>query len=556
MTLTREEKEDHVIFGIGFMIHVVAILCLASCFMKDGTASESDSSARDHSEVASNAQGEGAANEGVASIEGAIDRLTAEIIRSATQKETLVLWLLDASRSLNAQRPQIAAGLEKSLIAISRKKDIHPISHVVCGFGRNVSLVLKEPTNDKDRILKAFRGIALDDSGVELIFTSVELLASSYKSKDDRRTILVAFTDEAGNDASKADHTIKVAQQNGVAVYVLGTPAPFGVANTQFKFVDPKEASDQTGRWVEIEQGPESLFKMTLNISRLPIDSELMDSGYGPYALSKLCESTGGIYLALYPHTHVESGNAIRKIWPMVGNTQHFFDRQVMKKYPPDYRSDEIQRTEAESNVAKNALVKACSSNLKDLTGELKTVFDAPNQVVFVQELNEGQKGVAFLLESLAPIHAVLQEGEVAGPLLEEPRWKASYFLAMGRVLAIKTRLDAYNFIVAEAKGGLKAKSRWILEPSGNSDLLNGLLREQSESAKKYLETVVQEFPHTPWALMAQDELKVPFAYKWVESHDQPKAKDGKNTDKPGGPRDEKKKKGPFIAPKRALQRI
>jgi hypothetical protein len=49
----------------------------------------------------------GAAGEGVTGAEGAIDRLTFEILRSMEERKTLVVWLFDQSASLNRQRRSI-----------------------------------------------------------------------------------------------------------------------------------------------------------------------------------------------------------------------------------------------------------------------------------------------------------------------------------------------------------------------------------------------------------------------------------------------------------------
>lgn len=515
------------------------------------------------SEYVPRTAGEGARSEGVANVGGVVHRLTAEIVSSATQKETLVVWLFDASLSLNAQRNQIADRLDKILTEIVADAELHPVRHIVCAFGKELDVIIEEPSQEKEKIVKEIKEVPLDESGVENIFASVETLAKKFKSTHKKRTLLIAFTDEVGDDRAQADHTISVATRNGVVVYVVGTPAPFGMAKTQLKFVDPDEKYDQTARWVEIEQGPESLFKMTLNISSLPIDSEPMDSGFGPFALSRLCASTGGIYFAIHPNRDVGSSIASMQIQPMASKIQHFFDSRVMRAYPPDYRPEALQRNEASSNPAKNALMTACSLEHIDVQVGLRTFFDAPNQGQFVNELSDAQKPVASLLtKNIDPLHSILQRGEKSSESLKEPRWRASYFLAMGRVLAIKTRLDAYNAILGNAKSGLKAKdkdtNRWILEPTDDPALLDTKLKKQSESARKYLQTVMKEFPNTPWALTAQKELAVPMSYKWVESRFEPVALN------PGGnanasrkaPEDDKKRTLPEQKPQRKVDKI
>lgn len=515
------------------------------------------------SEYVPRTAGEGARSEGVANVGGVVDRLTAEIVSSATQKETLVVWLFDASLSLNAQRTQIADRLHKILTEIKADAELYAIRHVVCAFGKDLDVIIEEPSQEKEKIVREIKEVPLDESGVENIFASVETLAKKYKSTHNKRTLLIAFTDEVGDDRAKADQAIDIAAGNGLVVYVVGTPAPFGMSKTQLKFVDPDEEYDQTSRWVEIEQGPESLFKMTLNISSLPIDSEPMDSGFGPYALSRLCASTGGIYFALHPNRHVGSRIASMQIQPMASKIQHFFDSQVMRAYPPDYRSEALQAKEASFNPAKRALVQACLAEHVDVQVVLKTFFDAPNQGQFVNELSDAQKPVASLLEkTIDPLHKILKSGEKASASLKEPRWRASYLLAMGRVLAIKTRLDVYNAMLADAKSGLKAKNkdtnRWILEPADSPAVFNAMLAKQSESARKYLQTVIKGFPNTPWALIAQKELDVPLSYKWVESRFKPIAMNqGGNVNAPRrAPEDDKKRVLPKPKPQRKVDKI
>lgn len=478
-------------------------------------------------DVVFTASGEGAATQGLANVGGAIDRLTAEIVRSAAEKETLVVWLFDASLSLSAQREQIADRLAKILHEIDAADDLLPINHVVASFGERLNVIIEEPVDDRHRIVEAIRRIGIDESGVENIFASVERLSHDYAGSTRKRTMIIAFTDEVGDDQHKCDQTLNSAMRNRVAVYVVGTPAPFGIATTQLKFVDPDKRFDQRERWVEIDQGPESMFKMTLNISSLAIDDEPMESGFGPYALSRLCAFTGGVYFALHPNRHVGARVEARQIQPMTSRIQHFFDGTLMKKYQPDYRSACQQQADKSSNIAKLALVNACSQEVVDVRRDLKTVFEAPNQGIFVDELIEGQKAAAFLLTKVDMLYAILRQGETAARGLKEPRWKASFFLAMGRVLAIKTRLDAYNAVLGDAKMGRTPKNKgtnmWILEPSDDLALLNGMVAKQAESARAYLGAVVREFPGTPWAMMAQRELETPLSYVWMESRREPR---------------------------------
>ena len=89
-----------------------------------------------------------------------------------------------------------------------------------------------------------------------------------------------------------------------IPVYVIGVPAPFGRKETQMKWIDPDPKFDQSPQWGMVEQGPESLLpeRIKLSFAGSKADEEPMDSGFGPYALTRLCFETGGIYFAVHPN--------------------------------------------------------------------------------------------------------------------------------------------------------------------------------------------------------------------------------------------------------------
>ena len=79
-------------------------------------------------------------------------------------------------------------------------------------------------------------------------------------------------------------------------MYVLGSQAVFGQVNGYVDYVDPK--TKHVFRGVAVKQGPES---MMLEQIRLPFwyggpQYEIVEAGFGPYALSRLASATGGIY--------------------------------------------------------------------------------------------------------------------------------------------------------------------------------------------------------------------------------------------------------------------
>ncbi len=265
---------------------------------------------------------------------GALDRLTAEIVSNASDKNLNVLWLLDASISLSHQRQDIQNRFDKILSEISFSQNPnHTINHGIFSFGLTHNK-LCDFNNDADLLKKSFSSIVLDTSGTENIFQTILELSNTYGKKDPRLMIVV-FTDEIGDDVNYLDKAAISCRKKGTMVYVVGSPAPFGKSKTQFKYIDPDPNYDQSEKWVEIQQGPETLYPMILDIHALPIDEQTLDSGYGPFALCSLCSETGGIFFSVHPN---RSSSVLSKkdISPLASNISKFFDTDVMRRYSPD----------------------------------------------------------------------------------------------------------------------------------------------------------------------------------------------------------------------------
>ena len=108
--------------------------------------------------------------------------------------------------------------------------------------------------------------------------------------------MVIVVTDEVGDDEPQLEGAIEVAVKAKVPVYVLGSQAIFGRVEGRMNYTDPK-----TGRIyfnLPVRQGPESVM---LEQIRLPFwyggnQYDILDSGFGPYALSRLAGATGGIF--------------------------------------------------------------------------------------------------------------------------------------------------------------------------------------------------------------------------------------------------------------------
>lgn len=481
---------------------------------------------------------------GESSITGVLDRLTSEIIHNAQNKDLNVIWLFDASVSLYNQRQDIKNRFDKISeelkFSASSTKDIF---HTIAYFGEKLIVVSDEPSKNYKNHIDNISAIPIDESGIENVFSSVNKLCSDYKSYNN---MIIVFTDEIGDDVNYLEKCIINARQNRATIYVVGPPAPFGSSKIQFKYIDPDPKYDQKERWVEIQQGPESLFKTTLDIQTLPVDQIGLDSGFGPYALTRLCNNTGGTYFAV----HLNRKNGLIKkqeIEPLSSYISVFFDSDVMKSYQPDYKNMLAQQNEIKNNKIKAAIVQACQIPIQIIYDQ-KMNFTAFSEGDFANQLSEAQNFSAKIEPKIEKIYSILKSVESLSKNLDDKRWLASYNLAMGRILATKCRVELYNSMLAEAKSGLVKKDKntnsWILEYDTEFSSNNSQLLKIYKSATSYLENIVKNYPNTPWAYVANEELNTPMGYKWVEKHiDPPSNNNGNNNNNNPLPKDDVMKK-------------
>jgi len=503
---------------------------------------------------------------------GAVDRLTAEIDASLRQRPTVVVWVFDQSVSLSAQRKEIASRLERVFqeLGADRSQRHRPdLQNLVVAFGKNVSLVTKKPTDDVAEVIRAIDAVPVDDSGVEMTFAAIRAAADSARiyrtSAPKKNVMIVAFTDEVGNDQQLADQTAQHCRKLGIPVYVVGVPAPFGMREVRMKYVefDPKFDAGEDEQWAVIEQGPETLFPEVVRVRSGAREDEAIDSGFGPFSLSKLCAETGGIYFRVHPNSGERGRVTNQMVAPMASQIRYFFDPDVMHAYQPDYVSAAKLQQDIAANEAKRALVEAArSTEIRPMESPVMT-FPRRDEPSLAGLLSEAQKAAAKAQPQIDALHATLTAGAAGRVAIKERRWQAGYDLALGRVLAAKVRTDAYNQMLAQAKLGMKFQDEksdtWQLEPS--DDVTVGSQTEKlAKQATELLEGVVHDHTGTPWAQLAATELRTPLGYRWTERFtgvNTPQMADaGNNQNVPAPPTDDQKRKLGPPKPKRNLKNL
>ena len=128
---------------------------------------------------------------------------------------------------------------------------------------------------------------------------------------------------------------------------------------------------------------------------------QYLSAGFGPYALTRLCAETQGLFLI------ASSGR------------NRVFDPTVMREYLPDYRPIKYYTRDVKSNPAKMALTTAAHMTHEGPVYPPKTVFRADSDNVLRTEVTEAQEPFAVLDYKLRQIQQILERG-TAGRALHE----------------------------------------------------------------------------------------------------------------------------------------
>ncbi|MDA7878981.1 VWA domain-containing protein, partial [bacterium] len=326
---------------------------------------------------------------------------------------------------------------------------------------------------------------------------------------------------------------IRICNQHQMPVYVIGVPAPFGRTNTEVKWVDPDPEFDQSTQWALVSQGPESIMPERLRLDSTGTfgDLNMIDSGFGPFHLTRLSYETGGIYFAVHPNRNT---NRRVKKWETKSysaSLQHFFDPKVMRRYKPDYVTNQTYLARLKASESRSALVRAATFTT---TGTLESPvlrFEKLNEATFVAAVSAAQQTAAIVEPQINRLYEMLKVGEESRPDEVSLRWQAGFDLAIGRAIAAKVRASSYNAMLALIKTKLKfdppgnkktpQNNTWVLVPAdvvetGSQDT------KLLQKANNYLNRVIEDHPGTPWALLAQRELETPIGWKWEQDYTAP----------------------------------
>jgi hypothetical protein len=492
--------------------------------------------------VQSNQSSKGLTGVGATGTDGAVDRVTYEILQMMEERPTLVVWLFDQSGSLHERKKEIRERFNKIYEELGivqqtdenlkGKEDDPRLLTSVVAFGDNVNLITPKPLSDLGEIQKAIDSIEVDTTGNEKVFTALYLAGEQYKhlrstrsrKEPERNVMMIVVTDERGDDAEGLDSTIKLYRQFAMPVYVIGSPAPFGREFTYIRYIDPDPQYDQTPTWAQVDQGPESIFpeRVQIGFDNNYFEEPVIDSGFGPFALSRLCYETGGIYFTVHPNRRYDGRVREGEIGAYASRMEYFFDPERMFQYRPEYISKEEYVQRVAKSPLRQSLVKAAQFARVGDFDPTQLRFVKVDEARFITELTTAQQSAARLEPKLTGLSEILIAGLPAREKETNIRWLAGFDLSIGMTLAHKVRTEGYNAMLAKAKRGMKFEKEksntWVLTPDAEISV-GSKAEKEAQQARDMLEAVVKNHPRTPWALLASRELKQPLGWKWVEEY-------------------------------------
>jgi hypothetical protein len=521
---------------------------------------------------------------GTTGTDGAVDRVTYEILQSLEERPTLVVWVFDSSISMVKRRQEISDRFDRiyqqlGIVQAEKEKregasEVPPLLTSVLSFGSEVELLTKQPTDDLAEIRSAIEKIG-NEGGDEMVFHAIKTAVDKFKSfrvakgnNPARNVMLLVVTDERGDDLQLAEETIKSCRFQTIPCYVLGVPAPFGRDKAFIKFVEFDPAYAQVEDWAEVDQGPETLYpeRVKLGYQDNYMEEPVLDSGFGPYALSKLCYETGGIYFSIHPNRKLNAKVDRRETEAFASQMSYFFDPDVMDRYRPDYLSESEYLARVKKSPLRYAVLNAAQLSRAGTLSKPKTVFIKRDEATFTKELTDAQLESARLYPELSEMCSILAEGEKFRGKETSPRWLASFELSYGTALAAKIRAESFNAMLAKAKRGMSftkpESNTWNLTPS-DKVTVDSKLEKEAKLAKELLQSVVQKHAGTPWGILAGRELDHPISWEWVESTTDlnPPARNNANRNPPPPntppmPDDEKAKMLKPPPPKRPIKKV
>jgi hypothetical protein len=437
---------------------------------------------------------------------GAVDEFAIATLRSLEQGRTLVVLLIDQSRSvLYGDLPKIIERMDHYFSEI----DANLIEHlrdrgrwVVVGFGRSARVIC-EPTYDLNTVKQALRAVEVDPSGVENTGQALDLVLARYGGAGYKRMLIGAITDEAGDDIinpALLERLIVRMREANANFYVFGYEAVFSARKKHVSFVlDPKvvRGADREairgfeGRTIYgwEDAGPEcprpELWWATdwYNWNNWGGSINGILSGFGMYGLNRMVLATRGMYFLL-------------------GNESKYDKDKLYAGYRPDICSI----LQYEQRMAEIPLRRALYQVWREMgTYYMGNDLRSPQQIEAA--LDKSARARTYCMAQASELKKLLDEGPPAGP--NPTRWEAQAAVTIAELLRFRFMLGQYYGALLQTyqKAGriVPPGKRYVFGRGKAPDDYVGPkeAKEEYDMAHYYIQKVLDRHKGTPWEVLA-----------------------------------------------------
>ena len=348
-----------------------------------------------------------------------VHAVAGEVAESLELKKTLVVWLIDKTPGSVG----IRTGAMQSITSVDGQATDkaqshggagHPLSIAIVGYGKTVTMLTPEPTENVAQAANLVSGIGEEATDAPLTFTAVNKAADQYLPYRNKgyEVIFVIMANQNGHDWDQLNDVIPKLRRMAVPVYGIGAAIPFG-----------REAGVPADK-VPCESC--ELERIDLGYPGRQSETDLTDSGFGPFGLERLCRNTHGQFFRI-------RANNMSPGWTT--GEDGTVSSDVRDALAPDYVSQRDYQRLLSENKARMALVEAAKVAHAD-------VLESVRQTTFVPQtdaartakmVTNAQRGAAEKSLDVDRIYNVLKPGEADRPKLKGARWQAEFDLAMGR---------------------------------------------------------------------------------------------------------------------------
>lgn len=468
----------------------------------------------------------------------AFNQLKQQLISLMREKPLVIVWLIDESDSLSADRKILRDLIPKfhEDLAAQKENKQNPTDNTlinsIMSFGAVVTERTDGSTTQVVEIRDAIDQIQIDPSGKERTCKALSTALAKYgplSEKLQRRLVVLIVSDESGDDGEAIEDCIEQAKKFQSRVYLLGREASFGYPYAKLAWTDPKF---KLRFWLTVDRGPETAYPELLQSDGLHEHSESIPSGFGPFELMRLTRETRGLYFILPDAKEAAANPRSLKDLPA--------ELAAMKKYLPDLTSRIEYAKERDSNKFRAAQWQVINvlNPYKDRELSIQEIHYSTDPEDFSQQ---GARAFQQAIRSLKLFNEGLKLLETVQPLrADEPslRWRANYDLLHAQCQAYRVRLFQLLLALDQHKklepaprraNGVEnnvwnvVRQKAMLEPDPMQIKLTKIdfeeLTAQKESAMKEFQAVIDEHPHTPWARRAKDELDMGFGIRFVDGY-------------------------------------